>query len=366
MSLAATLSPLLLAFVWVSGCTQLPSGAPKLQNVAKEAAQDQANFAFFSVTEVFLNDSETWRLPPVQPYDAWPKSSDQGIAIRPGDQLSVRVWDNSDNSLLSVSGQRAAQLQDIDVAENGEVFFPYVGVLTVVGQSAAQLRSELQSRLEVLLPGAQVQLDHKAGSDHRFDLVTGVIRPGSYPVPVGALSVLSALALGGGVARNLKNPWLYLRRDGRIYRMPMAQVSQASVINRTVQAGDQIWVEADPEYFLTYGANGRENLHWFPKADLRVMEAISLAGGVDASAANSRGLLLLRRYAVVPEPRIMTDRNVVFAFDLTRAEGLFAAQRFEVVSGDLLVATEAGVRDVAGLSRFAAQILSVFETAGDL
>ena len=49
--------------------------------------------------------------------------------IRPGDTLSVGVWENVDTGLLAGVGQKATTLEAIQVDQSGDIFVPYAGRL---------------------------------------------------------------------------------------------------------------------------------------------------------------------------------------------------------------------------------------------
>jgi len=80
-----------------------------------------------------------------------------------------------------------------------------------------------------------------------------------------------------------------------------------------------------------------------------------MIGGLSEARANLKGVLVLREY---PANALRSDgsgpekQQVVFTFDLTSAEGLFAARKFNVHPQDTLLATESPVtaaRTVLGL-----------------
>jgi polysaccharide biosynthesis/export protein len=66
-------------------------------------------------------------------------------------------------------------------------------------------------------------------------------------------------------------------------------------------------------------------------------------GGVSDARADPQGILVMREY---PAAAVRQDGSgpgktrMVFAIDLTSADGLFSAGRFQINSGDLVYATE--------------------------
>ncbi len=71
-----------------------------------------------------------------------------------------------------------------------------------------------------------------------------------------------------------------------------------------------------------------------------------MIGGLAESRANLKGVLVLRDY---PASAIRHDgkgpemKQVIFTFDLTSADGLFAARKFKINPNDAILATESPV-----------------------
>jgi len=185
--------------------------------------------------------------------------------------------------------------------------------------------------------------------------VGGVARPGSVPLPDGNFTVMGLLSQGGGVAPGLANPQIRLVRDGKVFRTSLARLYDDPALDTTLRGGDKVFVEADDRQFLSLGATGTERLVDFPKDRLSALEAVSLAGGVQDSRANLKGVLVLREYdpAVVVAPDAEgqprggpAQPRTVFVIDLTSADGLFSAGRFAIHDGDVVLATESAVSNV--------------------
>ena len=81
----------------------------------------------------------------------------------------------------------------------------------------------------------------------------------------------------------------------------------------------------------------------FPSEKLSALQALSVIGGIADNRADPRGLLILRRYpaGTALGPHGPSRDKVVFSFDLTHAERLFAADQFQLQDGDVVLATMA-------------------------
>lgn len=334
------------ATTFAVGCT-LPRGAAVQSEILNNSDSDQAGFAVYPVTRSLLPTVHQWPLVGEQ-HLSWVSASSGSNSqiISSGDELTIAIWDSSENSLLASTGERQVTLADIPVSPGGSVFVPYVGDVRVSGLSPDRARARVQEALLPIAPTAQVQLTMTQGRGNSVDLVGGVSAPGSYPMPDRNYTVLSLIAAGGGVSSGLSNPQIRLKRGTRLYGTSIDRLYKEPQLDTLLTGGDQIIVEEDERYFLSVGAAGSEALHSFTKDIVTAMDAVSIIGGVNDSRANPQGILILREYpssalsAGVRGPR---NQRVVFTLDLTSADGLFSARNMRIAPGDLVYVTESPV-----------------------
>ncbi len=368
--LARPLMLLGLALI-LAACGRLPAGAPVAEEVMRQSGDETPDFAVYQVTRAFLPTVAKWPATGKQERLSWIGHSNGARTqiIRPGDMLTLRIWDSSDNSLLTSTEEKVIQLQDVRVAANGSVFMPYVGSISVIGMTPDLAREEMQSALEIIVPSAQVQLSMTAGRGNSVDLVGGVAAPGSYPMPDRNYTVLSLLAAGGGVRTDLNNPQIRLMRGGAIYGTSVGNLLDNPRLDTLLRGSDRVFVEADTRYFLSFGATGKEDLHPFTKDRVSAMDAVSIMGGFKDSKADPQGLLILREYpssALRSGVRGPRQTRVVFTVDLTVADGLFSARKFQIHPDDLVMVTESPLNDALTISNIIGNVFGVFSRAGAL
>lgn len=350
---------------------RLPGGAPVSEEILKEADAETADFALYPVTRAFLPTVAQWPPTGKQENLSWIGSS-QGAKtqiIQPGDKLTLRIWDSSDNSLLTSLDEKMVQLQDVTVASNGSIFMPYVGNISVIGLTPDLAREELQSALEAIVPSAQLQLDMNEGRNNSVDLVSGVAKPGTYPMPDRNYSVMGLISAGGGISSSLNNPQIRLMRGGGIYGTSVDNLLNNPRYDTLLRGGDRVFVEEDERYFLSFGATGREDLHLFTKDKVSAMDAISITGGLQDNKADPKGLLVLREYqpsAVAAGNRGPRQTRVVFSLDLASADGIFSARRFQINPDDLIIATESPINDVVTVSNIIGNFVGVFNATASI
>ena len=353
ISLRALVGVFLCALV--ASCGALPRGAGiESEVLAASDVEVQPNgdpvygFSVFEISRNFLPVLANWPQQGQRNYK-WINRQPQpaSLTIAAGDILKLTIWDAEENSLLTDAGQRVAQLQDVQVNSDGRIFIPFVGNLRVVGMSPQTARAEIESQLKQTIPSAQVQVSVAPGRANTANLVGGVNAPGVYPLPDRDYTLLSLISEGSGVRSSIENPQVRLMRGSEIYGISLERLYDEPNLDTTLVGGDRVIIEEDDRYFLSLGATGSEAIHKFPKTNVTALDALSIVGGVSDTRADPQGILILREYS---QSSVRADisagppqTRVVFTLDLTNADGLFSAAKFNLQSGDLVYATESPV-----------------------
>lgn len=335
--------------VALTACNSLPRGAAVEKEILASADDANPDIAVYPVTRAFLPSVAKWPRNGSRSYP-WIGHSHGSTAqvIRPGDSLSLMIWDSGENSLLTSSEQRVADLPNMRVSSSGTIFVPYVGKVQVAGRTPDSARQLVQRQLEDIVPSAQVQLSMAEGRGNSIDLVGGVNSPGNVVMPDQDFSVLAAISAGGGVDPGMDNPQVKLVRGHNIYATSVSNLYDNPRLDTRLRGGDKVIVEDDRRYFLSLGAAGSEAQHPFNRDDVSALDALAIIGGVNDSRADPEGILILREYAasaVSAGTRGPRNTRVVFTMDLTTSDGLFSARNFHIQSGDLVLATETALTD---------------------
>lgn len=332
----------------LSGCGDLPGGGPNAKQILHGADDPDADFAVFPVSRATLPRLNSWPKHGATPPSGW-ISRERGPAsqiIQPGDMMDLAIWDNGESSLLTQPGQKVVELKSIRVSPDGEVFLPYVDQVYIAKMSPDKARDTIQRKFAAIIPTAQVQLSHTAGRQSSVDLVSGVAKPGNFVMPDRDFSILSLIAMGGGIEKAMKNPQVRLMRSGKLYGISAEKLMKSPSSDTTLRGGDKVYVEDDERYFLSLGAAKQEAQIPFPNDKVTALDAASLIGGMNDNRANPKGVLILRNYPVADlrgDGGGPTKERTIFAVDLTTADGLFSAGEFLIQDRDLVLVTESSV-----------------------
>ncbi|MEO9895176.1 MAG: polysaccharide biosynthesis/export family protein [Paracoccaceae bacterium] len=340
----------------LSACS-LPRGSAVQNEIIKAQDDGSASFQVVPVGRENVQTLAQW------PATGWAGSyrwfdASRGPSsplIRSGDKIVLTIWDSQETSLITTPDQRSVTMPTMQVSPSGTLFVPYLDEVIVTGLTPSDARRKIQGELEGIVPSAQVQLSHEAGRKNTVDAVRGFAKPGSYPLPDRDYSILTLISQAGGISDALRNPLVRVIRNGETYEIRATNLLEDAKRNVLLRGGDKVVVDEDDRTFIALGATGTEELVYFDQEKVTALEALALVGGLSDSRADLKGVLILREYnasAVRDDVSGPNKSQVVFSFDLTSADGLFAAKKFRVNPDDLLIASESPVtsaRTIFGL-----------------
>jgi polysaccharide export outer membrane protein len=126
----------------------------------------------------------------------------EGYELRPGDMLTVSVWNEKD-----LQG-------DVLIRPDGGISFALAGEVQAAGHTVAELTRVLEARIRKFIPDAVVTVSVKAAIGNRIYVVGKVNKPGDFAL-TGPIDVMQALSLAGGATPFANtNAIRILRRDG--------------------------------------------------------------------------------------------------------------------------------------------------------
>lgn len=358
----STVLAALAAILLLAAC-DLPQGAGREDQILSGATDADADFAVQPVTRASLPMISGWPLRG-EGAGGWIGHSrgPAGQIIEPGDKLDVVIWANDESSLLANPGQKSVPISALQVSQSGTIFLPYVSEVYVAKMSPEAARDAIQQKLLAISPSAQVQLSMASGRQNSVEVLRGVAQPGPFALLDRNTTILSVLAQAGGVPESIENPQVRLIRDGRTYGISLDRLMSTPSLDTTLRGGDKIFVEPDGRFFLTFGASGLEARIRFPSDRLTAMEAMSMTGGADELRANPAAIFILRSYganAVRAEGAGPPKRDMIFTFDLTGADGIFAAGQFQLQDQDVVVVSESPVTAARTVFALLASLIAV-------
>ncbi|MEX1660127.1 polysaccharide biosynthesis/export family protein [uncultured Thioclava sp.] len=276
--------------------------------------------------------------------NAGPIGSD---TIRPGDTLSLTIWENVDDGLLAGKGTNATQLQQVQVDGAGYIFVPYAGRIKAAGNTPDGLRRVITSKLDAQTPDPQVLVTRTAGDGATVSVMGAINGQGVYPIERPTRTLSAMLAHAGGVSIPAEVARITVKRGNLAESVWLKDLYDNPKMDIALRANDVILVEKDQRAFTALGATGSQARVPFETQTLSALEAIATVGGLQSNLADPTGVFVLRNESadiamkVLGRSDLVGDQRMIYVLDLTEPNGMFMARDFAIRDGDTVYVTEA-------------------------
>lgn len=339
---------LLAALSVVSSCSLVPRAGPNKREIYAGSVQREGD-AFV----VAVNDRVTraTAIVPALGFTENFKNAGQlgSDTIRPGDVLSLTIWENVDKPLLGPEGQVAAVLEEVQVDGAGFIFVPYAGRIRAAGNTPESIRRVISNKLEEQTPDPQVEVRRVAGDGATVSLVGSIGAQGVYPIERPTRTLSAMMANAGGVTIEPEIAQVTVLRGNTKGQIWLQDLYDDPRLDIALRGGDRILVEEDTRAFTALGATGTQSRVNFETKDMSAIEAIATVGGINAMQGDPTGVFVFRNEAqevsnqVLGRSDLQGAQRMVYVLDLTQPNGLFVARDFVIRDGDTLYVTEAPI-----------------------
>ena len=270
-----------------------------------------------------------------------------GDTIRVGDTVSVTVYENVPEGLLSTAETRGARLTELQVDDQGFIYVPFAGRVRAAGQSPEALRSIISRQLDEQTPDPQVYVSRTVGDGASVSVIGRVGAQGVYPITRPTRRLTAMLARAGGVSIPTQTATITLARGDIRDRVWLDDLFDHPGLDVALRNGDTIYVEQDQRSFTVLGATGTQAQITFASRTITGIEALAQVGGLDPTRADPTGVFVFRDEPssvarhVLGRQDIVSDTRIVYVLDLTAPNGMFMARDFQIRDGDTIYVTEA-------------------------
>jgi polysaccharide export outer membrane protein len=266
-------------------------------------------------------------------------------AVGPRDILSITVWEHPE--LTIPAGEfRSADAAGTVVGEDGNIFYPYAGIIKAAGRAVEAIRAELVQKLSKFIEMVQLDVRVTAYRSQRIYVVGEVTTPGIQTVKDIPLTVLEAINAAGGATplADLRN--LTLTREDKTYSINLLALYEGGDLRQNVllKHGDvlnvpdsmfnKIFVLGDTTVGGSGSGRGRSVM--MNKGRMTLAEVLSDAGGVNQETSDPARIFVFRTGINKPE---------IFHLDAKSPDSLLLADRFPMQPRDVVYVDRAeGVR----------------------
>ena len=256
--------------------------------------------------------------------------------VGPGDILSIIVWDHPE--LTTPAGQyRAADQAGTVVAEDGTIYYPYVGALQVSGKTTRQIRDLLINRLSKYIEKVQLDVRMAAFRSKRVYVVGEVVKPGQQDVTDIPMTVLEAVNRAGGFTQEADHSNVLLTRKSTTYRVDIQAMYEkgATEQNTLLEPGDILNV-SDRSFNKVFilGEVTKPGSLVMTRKRSTLAEALSDAGYISQDRSNPKWIYVMRGDSDIPE---------LFHLDGSSPDAMLLADKFPLHPRDIIYVDAADV-----------------------
>ena len=283
-----------------------------------------------------------------------------GDTIRPGDVITLNVFENVPEGLLAPAATNNAIIETLQVDDAGFIFVPYAGRIRAAGQTPDALRRVLTRALDEQTPDPQVLVARSQGDGSTVSVTGGVTAQGVYPITRASNRLSSVIASAGGISIPLETAQVLVTRGNRQDSAWLQDIFSDPSLDIAMRGGDRVLVKQDQRSFAVLGATGTTNRVAFDTQQISAIEALASVGGLDPLRADPKGVFIFRdeRPEIATDilgfGQFVTDARFVYVLDLTAPTGMFNARDFKIRDGDTIFVTEASsvlwARQIASLT----------------
>jgi polysaccharide export outer membrane protein len=270
--------------------------------------------------------------------------------LGPGDIISIIVWDHPE--LTTPAGTyRSAEQAGTVVAEDGTIYYPYVGVVDVAGLTTRAVREILTHSLAKYIENVQLDVRVAKFRSKRIYVVGEVAHPGLFEITDIPMTILEAVNRAGGFTVDADYSRVLLTRRGITYRVDIQMMYEQGAIeqNALLESGDILNV-TDRNYnkIFVIGEVNRPGSQVMNKGRSTLAEALADAGFINQDRANPRWIYVMRGNSEIPE---------IYHLDARAPDALLLADKFPLQPRDIIYV------DAAEVVRWSRVIDNILSTA---
>lgn len=360
-----------MAFLVLSGCDTLPDSGPTesaVLHVARSEKRNPLDFAVMTITPQVASTLAAEVPPLVSTLDTADNTPAHNDRIGPGDLLTITVFELGNGLFSSGQGSSSAaqsselsaasggttgvtnqNLPPTEVEADGSIAIPYVGRLSVAGQTPQAVAAMIRARLGSKSQNAEVMVRIATDIANTVIVSGEVHKPGRVVLSTAQERLSDLVAIAGGAIYPPEDTHVQLVRRDHTAATDLGTLESYPEEDIRARPGDRIHVIYQPRSYTVFGAAGKEATETpFKSPHVSLAEALARVGGPADNRADPNAAFLFRfetpqtvRSMGIKTPATPQGVPIVYQLDMMNPTSYFIAQRVPMKSHDVLLIANA-------------------------
>lgn len=279
--------------------------------------------------------------------------------VGPNDLLNIITWGHPELNIVASSAQQGGLPRSTDslflnpdspqpghrVDHLGNIYYPYVGVISVEGKTLSEIRSTLIEKLAIYVPNPQVDVGIADFRSQRVFVLGQVQSPGAIPITQAPLEIIDAIAEVDGVTETADTRNVFLVRGSERIKIDLQSVLSGNMAQNYLLKNNDLLVVQDNRFnnvFMIGEFAGNTRLMLPPSRFYSLTDAITDNGVAGFGKNVDTARFFVFRYAV-DESGTYSMKPDVYHLPLESPEQLLLASRFPLLPRDIVYAAPSGL-----------------------
>jgi len=348
----------LLALISLSGCALSNSGPSRTEIMGSGDAE-----RIEGIQVVDVNDNVVKKLSESNQQgkfaELFPSQGFNNSLIGPGDSIEVTIWEAPPAMLfggrnatsVGATSTNSVTLPPQMVAADGSITIPFVGRLALQGHTPQEIEAVIVRDLRGKANQPQVLVRVSQNNTSNVTVVGEVNTSTMMPLTPKGERLLDAIAVGGGVKKEVDRTAVMLSRQNVTGMMPLGSIIRDPQQNVKLAPGDVVTALYQPQTFSVLGQTGKNEEIPFEAQGISLAQAIARSGGLDENKADASGVFVFRfedakTFNSFGGAKVAPANGkvpAVYNIDLKDPASFFVTQNFPIENHDVIyVATSEG------------------------